>query len=102
MVGKKTQPGKAHGNSAQDGTDATAGLSPEAALSVWGSWLKSQLGAWPGQEIAAHILSPWLATPEAVTGDAMTAGLDPFRDFLDKDPVLSSIDRASNANPMQR
>ena len=100
MVGKKTQPGKAHGDSAQDGTDATAGLSPEAALSVWGSWLKSQLGAWPGQEIAAHILPPWLATPEAVTGDAMTAGLDPFRDFLDKDLVLSSIDRAWNANPM--
>ena len=44
MVGKKTQPRKARGDTGQDGTDAVPGSPPEAALGVWLSWLKNHHG----------------------------------------------------------
>lgn len=56
------------------------------------------MGASPGPEIATHSLPPWLAAPDSLTGGAAT--LDRFQDFLAKDPMLSSIDRAWNANPL--
>ena len=100
MVDQKAQPRKAQGDTGPDGSDAALGSPPEAVLGVWLSWLKSHMGALPGQETAAQALPPWLMPPEAVTDDAVTAGLDPLRALLAKDPVLSSIDRAWNANPL--
>jgi polyhydroxyalkanoate synthase subunit PhaC len=100
MVAKKTHPGKAQGDTGQGGSDAVPGSPPEAALGVWLSWLKNHLGALPGQETAAQILPSWLMPAEAVTGDALTVRLDQLRELVAKDPVLSSIDRAWNANPL--
>ena len=96
MVTKNTPPGKSRGDTGQD----TVGTPPEAALGLWLSWVRSQVGAFPGPEVDTHSLPPWLVPPGSLTDGAATAPLDRFQDFLATDPMLSSIDRAWNANPL--
>src|SRR4051794_32298176 len=82
MVAKSTPPDTPRGDTGPDGAVAIPGTPPEAALGIWLSWLRSHVGASPGQETATHTLPPWLVPPEALTGGAATAPLDQFRDFL--------------------
>jgi polyhydroxyalkanoate synthase subunit PhaC len=100
MVAKNTPPDKAGDDRGQDGAAAPPGTSPDAALGIWLSWMRSHMGASPGQETATRTLPSWLVPPEALTGGVAAAPLERFRDFLATDPVLSSIDRAWNANPL--
>jgi polyhydroxyalkanoate synthase len=84
----------------------TSAFSPEAALGVWSSWMKNHIAtlsrrapsfaAWPGSAGEA----PWILSPDVVTGDVASAGVGQLTQLLAKDPMLSSMDRMWNANPL--
>ena len=75
---------------------------PEAALGVWLSWLKDHMtGTSSG---AADLASAWtMPAGVALTGggNPAAAGAERLREFLDQDPLLGSVDRAWNANPLK-
>ena len=100
MAGKADQPGSATGGTARGTTDPLTGSPPEAALGAWLSWLKGHMGGLPGQGTAGDLLSAWMLPSGAAAGSQATAGLDQLKDMLDRDPLLGSIDRAWNANPL--
>jgi polyhydroxyalkanoate synthase subunit PhaC len=64
-------------------------FSPEAALGVWSSWIKGH----PGQPMPGF-------ADMGEAGKGMQAGLDQLAKMFVKDPVLSSVDRMWNANPL--
>src|SRR5215212_4647498 len=75
---------------------------PDAALGVWLSWMKNlttaPAAAWGGGDAGR---TPWLVAPDAIAGDALRGGVDRLGRMLSSDPVLTSIDRAWNANPLR-
>ena len=64
------------------------------------SWLKGHTGGLSGQGPAGDLLSAWTLPSGAAAGGQAMAGLDQVKDLLDQDPLLGSIDRAWNANPL--
>ena len=64
---------------AGEASPLAAAFSPEAALGVWSSWMRSHLD---------------------VPGSA-AAGFGQLADALGKDPVLGAVDRVWNANPLR-
>jgi polyhydroxyalkanoate synthase subunit PhaC len=82
-------------------TTTTASSPPDAALGVWLSWLGNQTAA-PGQQLGEAVApAPWLVAPDALAGEALRGGVDQLGRMLASDPVLTSIDRAWNANPLR-
>ena len=98
MVGKAGQPG---GGSARGAGNSSAPSSPEAALGAWLSWLKDHMGGMPAHGPDGGLLSAWTLPSAAAAGNPAAAGLDQLKDMLDRDPLLGSIDRAWNANPLK-
>ena len=74
--------------------------SPEAALGVWLSWLKDHTAGSPGLGTAGDLASAWMLAPGAAATLA-GAGLDRPWQLLDKDPLLGTVDRMWNANPLK-
>ena len=101
MAGKADQPGSATGGTARGTTDPLTGSLPEAALGAWLSWLKGHTGGLSGQGPAGDLLSAWTLPSGAAAGSQAMAGLEQVKDMLDRDPLLGSIDRAWNANPLK-
>ena len=55
-----------------------------------------------GAAPAGDLASAWMMPPAAAgRATAAAAGLDRLRELLDQDPMLGSIDRAWNANPLK-
>jgi polyhydroxyalkanoate synthase len=105
MASKVSQEGQQGRTERPEPTGVEAGslaaaFSPEAMLGVWSAWMKGHVGGPAGQGADLQGTTPWMMVPEAVTGGDMNAGLGQLTDMLAKDPMLSSIDRMWNANPL--
>ncbi len=103
MVEKEAQEGRASNPKRQGGkgTPSAVPMSPpDMALGVWLSWMKNQMDASTGQAPAAGGMPRWLMTPDAIAGDVRAAGVDQLGQMLASDPLLNSIDRLWNANPL--
>jgi polyhydroxyalkanoate synthase subunit PhaC len=103
MVDKRTQEGQASNSKHQDGKYSPTAVPispPDMALGVWLSWMKNQVDASAGQAPAAGGMPQWLMTPDAIAGNLRSAGVDQLNQMLASDPLLSSIDRMWNANPL--
>ena len=79
---------------------AAMGLpTPEAALGLWMSWMKQNVGGF-GQTGGTE--QPWwVANADALSGTMLASGVEQFQSFLAADPMLASIDRMWNANPLR-
>jgi polyhydroxyalkanoate synthase len=100
MAGKKV---KARGARQGEGDDRGRAIdvwSPETALGVWLSWLQDHAGRSAGRGSATDLASAWMM-PAGLFADGPAFGLDQLRELLDKHPLLGSIDRAWNANPLK-
>jgi poly[(R)-3-hydroxyalkanoate] polymerase subunit PhaC len=118
MVSRVTQGGQKRSSTRQDGQGTRSGQPearpasggptrsavtaspPEIALGLWLSWMKNQMGALGAPGLDAAGRSQWLMTPDVVAGNTLSAGVDQFNRMLASDPLLTSIDRIWNANPL--
>ena len=83
------------GRAAGGGGDAAA---PEAALGTWLSWLQDQLTGQPG---TGSVASAWNLSGDLGSPGNPAAAVERMQELLQRDPLLGSIDRAWNANPLQ-
>jgi len=90
----------ASGNQAPaDGQTAMGLPTPEAALGLWMSWMKQNMG---GFAPTGSTEQPWwVASADAVSGSLLATGVEQFQRFVAADPMLASIDRMWNANPLR-
>ena len=86
------------GSSDQD-AGAVSSTPPDAALGVWLSWMKGHMGPAGGPGLAVPG-EHWLMGPDAAAGKMLSAGTEQLRTMLAGDPLLTSIDRMWNANPL--
>ena len=64
---------------------------PEAALGLWMSWMKQNMG---GFAPTGSTEQPWwVASADAVSGSLLATGVEQFQRFVAADPMLGSIDR---------
>ena len=78
-----------------------AGLpGPDAMLGVWTSWVEAMSGS-AGRGWADPAKPWWQVTTDDVLGGALAAGTKQLNDALAKDPLLRSVDRMWNANPLR-
>jgi polyhydroxyalkanoate synthase subunit PhaC len=89
------------GSAADKPEPFSTAFSPETALGLWASWMKGQFDAGAGQPFGFADKAPWLATPDITAGDGLRGGLDQLTGMLAKDPLLTSVDRMWNANPLR-
>ncbi len=83
-----------HGRTAGSGGE----MAPDAALGLWLSWLKDHSMGQAGMGDAA---SAWSLPGNAGMPGNPAAAVEQLRELLDRDPLLGSIDRAWNANPLK-
>jgi polyhydroxyalkanoate synthase len=105
MASKASQEGQRHraeppepAGSAVPGSLAAA-FSPEAALGVWSAWMKSHVGGTPAGSapgFGGTAAPTWLMAPEP----GAAVGVGQIADALAKDPMLATVDRMWNANPL--
>ena len=78
-----------------------AGLpGPDAMLGVWTSWVEAMSGS-AGRDWADPAKPWWQVTTDDVLGGALAGGTKQLNDALAKDPLLRSVDRMWNANPLR-
>lgn len=72
---------------------------PDAMLAVWTSWMETMLGTagWAWAEAGRS----WWQLPDDLLGRALAGGMQQFSEMLAKDPLLRSVDRMWNANPLR-
>jgi len=73
---------------------------PEAALSLWMSWMKQNVDAMG--VFGTDGTEPWWAkNADALSGTLLASSVEQFQRFVTADPLLASIDRMWNANPLR-
>src|SRR5690242_19937247 len=72
---------------------------PDAMLGLWSSWMKAQAGAEEDWFISGKHW--WQIAREALTS-ALAEGVTSLGETFGKDPLLTSIDQAWNANPLRK
>lgn len=97
MARKTEQSGGAGGRESGQEHATGAPSSPEAAMGAWLAWLKDQVGGAAGQGPAGGMASAWMQPP----GGPAAAGMDRPWQLLDQDPMLATVDRMWNANPLK-
>ena len=77
------------------------GPGPDMMLGLWTAWMQQNAGhaagpttQWPGAEW-------WKAASDDAAGKMLASGVQQLNAVLAKDPVLHSIDRMWNANPLR-
>ncbi|GEO35898.1 class I poly(R)-hydroxyalkanoic acid synthase [Skermanella aerolata] len=86
----------------QPPADGQAGMgipTPEAALGLWMSWMKQNMGGFA--PVGSTEQPWWVASADAVSGSLLATGVEQFQRFVAADPMLASIDRMWNANPLR-
>ncbi len=101
MARKTERPGGASGMEPGQESATDAPSSPEAAMGAWLAWLKDQVGGAAGQGPAGGMASAWMQRPGAAAGGPPGAGMDRPWQLLDQDPMLATVDRMWNANPLK-
>jgi polyhydroxyalkanoate synthase len=86
--------------SAPDIPSLAAAFAPDTALGVWASWMKNQMSALGEQGLGAAGKPQWLMPLDKVSGTLLPTGVDQLGRMLASDPMLASIDRMWNANPL--
>ncbi|MGD9509933.1 MAG: PHA/PHB synthase family protein [Geminicoccaceae bacterium] len=81
------------GTGSDDGAAA-----PEAAFGAWLSWLQGHLA---GQQGTGDTAAAWTLPDDSGMPGNSAAAVERLRELLDRDPLLGSIDRAWNANPLK-
>ena len=99
MVGNPIDPHRPGVGTPQSGSP-TDPPSPDTALGVWAAWLKGQMGAFGGHGLGAGGTPQWLLPLDKVAGTSLPTGVDQLGRMLANDPLLASIDRMWNANPL--
>src|SRR5689334_25053471 len=70
-----------------DGQAGTGLPTPEAALGLWMSWMKQNMG---GFAPTGSTEQPWwVASADAVSGSLLATGVEQFQRFVAADPMLA-------------
>ncbi|WP_211103981.1 PHA/PHB synthase family protein [Skermanella pratensis] len=108
-------PQKASGDTAprspapQDDAGPSVGMgipTPEAALGLWMSWMTQNVGgmgkmAGPSAAGGDGAQPWWAMNADALSGTLLASGVEQFQRFVAADPMLASIDKVWNANPLR-
>ncbi|EWY36664.1 hydroxyalkanoic acid synthase [Skermanella stibiiresistens SB22] len=84
---------------------------PEAALGLWMTWMKQNMAGMNGGGMGMGTGAPnasgdaaqpwWAVNADAMSGTLLASGVEQFQRFIAADPMLASIDKVWNANPLR-
>ena len=83
----------------EPGSAADIPLRPDVALGLWMSWMETNFGK--AQDWTGSAKPWWQVTPDDLAGNMLAAGSRQLNEILARDPLLRSIDRMWNANPLR-
>jgi polyhydroxyalkanoate synthase subunit PhaC len=76
-------------------------LRPDLALGLWTSWMETHVAGEKRRDEPEDNKPWWVMAPDDVVGNLLATGTEQLQKGLGMDPLLASIDRVWNANPLR-